>query len=350
MGLVERFPALNRPLEPVCSVCIANYNGVELLAACIDSITAQLWDFSFEIIVHDDASTDQSVQFLRENYPQVELLASRENVGFCVGNNRMAEHARGEYLLLLNNDAALFPDALATLRLHASTQSPQGILTLPQYDWRSGELVDRGSMLDLFYNPIPNCVPAQSDVGMVIGACLWIPRALWVRLGGFPEWLESIAEDMYLCCHARLLGFPVQTAAASGYRHWQGKSFSGDRPERGLQSSFRRRRLSERNKTFVMHVMTPTVLMWWLLSIHLLALSIEGLLFSAARADASIFRTIYWPAILAPFRNFRVLSEHRASLQAFRQTSLRAYLAPMRLVPQKLRLLLKHGLPRLSRS
>ena len=37
---------------------------------------------------------------------------------------------------------------------------------------------------------------------MVIGACLWIPQGLWTELGGFPEWFESIAEDMYLCCRA----------------------------------------------------------------------------------------------------------------------------------------------------
>ena len=42
---------------------------------------------------------------------------------------------------------------------------------------------------------------------MVIGACLWIQKGLWEELGGFPEWFGSIAEDMYLCCRARLAGY-----------------------------------------------------------------------------------------------------------------------------------------------
>ena len=65
--------------------------------------------------MHDDASRDESVEFIRQHYPIVVLIESQENVGFCVANNRMAGRVRGEFLLLLNNDAALWPDALATL-------------------------------------------------------------------------------------------------------------------------------------------------------------------------------------------------------------------------------------------
>ena len=71
--------------------------------------------FPVEIIVHDDASSDGSVALIRQYYPQVVLIESPNNVGICVANNRMAALAKGDYLLLLNNDAALWPDALATL-------------------------------------------------------------------------------------------------------------------------------------------------------------------------------------------------------------------------------------------
>ena len=101
-------------------------SGPILLSECLDSF-AQDRDFSYEIVVHDDNSNDGSIELLRQKYPQVEVLASAENVGFCVANNRMVEHARGTYVLLLNNDAALYPDALSTL-LKASRQIPSGIL------------------------------------------------------------------------------------------------------------------------------------------------------------------------------------------------------------------------------
>ena len=346
MGLVQHHPALNRPTQPVCSVCIANFNGIDLLADCLDSIFGQQCDFIFEIIVHDDASSDTSVQFLRERYPQVEVLASQENVGFCISNNRMVEHARGEYVLLLNNDAALFPDSLATLMRHAELQNPQGILTLPQFDWQTGALVDRGCLLDPFYNPIPNMDPKRHDVAMTIGACLWIRRSLWAKLGGFPEWIESIGEDIYLCCQARLRGMPVQTASGSGYRHRQGVSFGGNRVVSGrLQTTFRRRRLSERNKTSAMVICTPTFIVWLLLALHLTMLMTEGVVVATIRLDRKVWKEIYGPAIrfacIAPF----ALGKRRHQVQAERRITVWNYLRSFVLLPHKLRLLLRHGVP-----
>lgn len=100
---------------PLISICIPHYNGIDLIDACIASVRKQTGGMVIEIIVHDDASTDGSAAHIRTHHPDARLIASSENVGFCVANNRMAEAASGEYLLLLNNDATLLPDALATL-------------------------------------------------------------------------------------------------------------------------------------------------------------------------------------------------------------------------------------------
>lgn len=228
--------------KPVCSVCIANYNGIATLSACLDSVLNQDCCFSVEIIVHDDASCDESVTFIRQHYPQVVLIESRENVGFCVANNRMAAAARGDFLLLLNNDAALWPDALATLLSAARALERPAIVGLPQYEWETGELLDIGSRLDPFLNPIPNLDRERGEVGMVMGACLWLPSTLWKELGGFPEWFGSIAEDLYLYCRARLAGFPVRTLGASGYRHHVGASFGGGKVAADrLATTFRHR-------------------------------------------------------------------------------------------------------------
>jgi GT2 family glycosyltransferase len=345
---VVHYPAVDRAGRPEVSVCIANYNGEQMLADCIDSILAQADAGSIEIIVHDDASTDGSVALLRSRYPQVEVLASESNVGFCVSNNRMVAAARGEFVLLLNNDAALFPDAIATLR-EAARANPSAILTLPQFDWTSGDLVDRGCLLDPFYNPVPNLDPFRRDVAYVIGACLWIPRSLWNELGGFPEWMGSIGEDMYLSCQARLRGHAVNATRDSGYRHWQGRSFGGNRVDRGrLQSTYQRRALSERNKTFVLFVMTPGVIVWPMLAAHLVALVIEGLLLAALRRDGSLWMRIYWPAIKAPLLQRTLLRAHRAREQAARKIELRQFLSTSRWLPRKLYLLGRHGLPRVD--
>ena len=346
MALVQHYPALRPEPSPLCSVCIANYNGAHMLAGCLDSVLAQTPGVPVEIIVHDDASSDASVGFLREHYPQVEILASSDNVGFCIGNNRMVAHARGEYVLLLNNDAALFPDALATLLEAARSQERPGILTLPQYDWQSGDLVDRGCLLDPFYNPVPNLNARRRDVAYVIGACMFLPRTLWNELGGFPEWLGSLAEDMYVCCLARLRGLPVQAAQGSGYRHRQGASFGGNRADAsGLHTTYRRRALSERNKTAVMVVCTPTWLAWPLLALHCALLAVEGALLALLKRDARIWRGIYGPAIGYVLHHFGELRRRRRDVQGARQVRPGVYWRGFTWRPRKLALLQRHGLP-----
>ena len=348
MDLVRILPALSRPAAPACSICIANYNGEATLSDCLQSVFSQTGGITFEVIVHDDASTDASLPLLRERYPEVEVLASRDNVGFCVSNNRMVAHARGEFVLLLNNDAALYSDALATLLDMAQQQQTRGILTLPQYDWQSGELVDRGCLLDPFYNPVPNINPQRCDVAMVIGACLWIPRALWHELGGFPEWFESIGEDLYLCCRARLAGYPVQVPAASGYRHRQGASFGGNRAgASGLATTYRRRRLSERNKTFAMVICTPSAALWLLLPLHLLALTLEGFALTLLRLDARLWREVYagvWGTLWVRRKQLRA---QRDAVQSAPHSLPRHYFSSFVLRLRKLDMLLRHGAPKI---
>ena len=142
---------------PICSVCIANYNGIEVIGAAVKSVLAQDCDFPIEIIIHDDASTDGSVDYIREKFPDVNLITSDHNVGFCVSNNLMVAQAKGEYILLLNNDAKLFQNALSTLYdFTAKKEDAAGILGLSQYDAATGNLIDCGSLLDPFLNTIPN--------------------------------------------------------------------------------------------------------------------------------------------------------------------------------------------------
>jgi GT2 family glycosyltransferase len=348
MGLVPH-PAVNRPARPVVSVCIANYNGEALLDDCIESVLAQDAGESIEIIVHDDASTDGSVELLRSRYPGVELLASTENVGFCIANNRMVAHARGEFVLLLNNDAALHPDAVSTLLATSGAQDVPGILTLPQYDWQTGWLVDRGCLLDPFYNPVPNLDPARDDVAYAIGACLWLPRATWIELGGLPEWMGSIGEDIYLCSLARLRGMTVRTTSSSGFRHHLGASFGGARIRpSGLHTTQRRRRLSERNKTLALAILTPTPAAWGLLALHLSMLLVEGALVGVANRDLGLFRNVYVNSLVEAWRLRGTIFAQRRSAQRSRSASVLRYLSAFVWLPQKLTLLSRHGIPRVD--
>jgi len=337
--------------KPTISVCVANYNGVEVLPNCLDSILKQDIRKSVEIIVHDDASEDASVQLIQAHYPTANLIRSDRNVGFCVSNNRMVSRASGEFVLLLNNDAALLPDALSELLNEAAKHPDGAVLTLPQFDWESRKLVDRGSLLDPFYNPVPNKDPDRKEVGMAIGACLWIPRADWERLGGFQDWFGSIAEDLWLCCKARLAGIPVYTLKTSGFLHRQGHSFGGNKPTvRKLSSSFNRRMLSERNKTFVLVCMTPQPVMPLLFLSHACLLFLEGCIISLVRLDVSILNEIYLSALRQSFRKRKLLAKMRAEIQSDRKITVRKYFSMFLRVPWKLILLFRYGFPNIRRK
>ena len=332
--------------EPMVSVCIANFNGMAVIDDCLRSVLAQEGQTLIEILVHDDASNDGSATHIRSTYPNVALLTSQANVGFCVANNRMVGVAKGQYLLLLNNDAALYPNAIDTLLTESVRLDQPAILGLPQYDAGSGELIDIGSLLDPFLNPVPNRDPERGAVGMVMGACLWIPKALWQELDGFPEWFGSIGEDLYLCCRARLAGYPVRALGVSGYRHRVGQSFGGGKVNNGrLSSTFRRRALSERNKTFVLTMTYPTPYMQPMLPIHLLLLLLEGGLLSLLHGRIAYLKEIYLPVFSALFlRRKKLLAARRLIMKSAHLPS-SEFFAVFDPLPHKLRMLIRHGLP-----
>lgn len=335
-------------LPPVCSVCIANYNGSELIEDCLNSVFAQDCDFPIEVIVHDDASTDGSIEIVRECYPDAIVIRGEKNVGFCISNNRMVARARGKYILLLNNDAALFPDALRTLMKEAERIGKPAILGLPQYNYETGVLLDMGSLCDPFLNPIPNLDAARRDVAMVSGACLWIPRSLWEKLGGFPDWFGSLAEDLYLCSLTRLNGYTVQTVGTSGFRHRVGHSLGGGGVmSGGLSTTYRRRIWSERNKTFVMILSYPAPLFQIMLPIHLIMLLVEGLLLTLIKREPKIFNTIYLAVIKAAWRERLHLCALRRRFQSQRLIGTWQFLSVFIWMPHKLLLLLKYGVPKI---
>lgn len=337
---------MNSDHKIICSVCIANYNGADVIVPCIESVFGQDVDFPIEIIIHDDASTDSSVGIIRKHFPNITMIQSNENIGFSASNNRMAERAKGEYLLFLNNDAVLHRDALRILYLHSSTRDKPGILSLPQYNMQTRELIDMGMNLDMFMNPVPNRDRGIQNTAMVIGACTWIRKDLWDELGGFPEWFGNMAEDMYLCCVARLKGHPVTVLPSSGYDHWVGASFGGGKLiGNTMATTYRRRSLSERNKTFVMLLYYPSIIAVIIFPIHLLLLFLEGILLSLIKRETRPLKEIYLPCFTSLWRERKRLAGQRRVIQKGRRASLSSLLATHTFIPYKLSMLIRYGMP-----
>src|SRR5947209_837573 len=93
----------------IVTIC---WNDRETIRECLRSIYAETHSTEFEVIVSDNGSTDGSVEFIRQNYPQVCLIENRGNLGFAKGNNAGIWASRGQYVLILNPDTIIHDGAL----------------------------------------------------------------------------------------------------------------------------------------------------------------------------------------------------------------------------------------------
>ncbi len=89
------------------SVIIVNFNTKALLKDCLNSLIENTRGITYEIIIVDNASSDGSIEMLKNNFPHVKLIANKENLGFAPANNQAAETAKGRFILLLNSDTIL---------------------------------------------------------------------------------------------------------------------------------------------------------------------------------------------------------------------------------------------------
>jgi GT2 family glycosyltransferase len=97
------------------SIVIVNYNTVEYLADCVESIFNGNEEVVLEVFVVDNGSNDGSAKFILDFYPQITLIANEENIGYAAANNLAIREAKGDYLLLLNPDTLLPPHCLRKL-------------------------------------------------------------------------------------------------------------------------------------------------------------------------------------------------------------------------------------------
>jgi hypothetical protein len=109
------------------SVIIVNWNGKSYLEPCLNSLKNQTFK-DFETIFVDNASEDDSIAFVKNNFPRVKIIKNKKNFGFAEGNNIGIKQAKGEYIILLNNDAAVNSDFVKNLVAVADSDKEIGMI------------------------------------------------------------------------------------------------------------------------------------------------------------------------------------------------------------------------------
>jgi GT2 family glycosyltransferase len=227
------YPPLRVVAAPFASVIVPNYNGVRHLPVVLGALRAQHFT-DFEMIVVDDASTDDSVALLTRRYPDVRVIENRTNAGFVRACNTGAAAARGQVIVLLNSDTEPEPTWLAEL-VKAFVANPQAATVTSKlllFD-RRDTLHTAGDLLGIDGIPRNRGVwevdqgqyDAAPQVFSGCGGATAYRRAVWQALGGFDEAFWMYLEDVDFGFRARLAGWDAVFApAARAYHHLSASS------------------------------------------------------------------------------------------------------------------------------
>lgn len=208
-------------LELDVSVCVVNWNCREHLQGCLQSLREAATEVSLEVLVVDNDSTDGAADMVAELFPEVVLIRNAANVGFSRANNQAAERARGRYLFFLNNDTVVPSGTLRGLLDYARDHPDVGIIGpqlrdehgRPQLSRRSsptlGALLHRITWLRwtrLFRRGYRRYRGRDDDEGpsprpveILMGAALFMPRAVFRACGAWDEDYTFGGEDIDLC-------------------------------------------------------------------------------------------------------------------------------------------------------
>lgn len=192
------------------SVVILSWNGRHHLEVCLPALRAQLDPgVPSEILVLDNGSHDGTSDWVREHHPEVRLIPSRVNLGFCAGNNRLVAEAEGDAIVLLNNDTRPQPtwlqalvDALAAAPSDVAAVSGQIVdWTGERLDFASGILTFDGHAFQKdFGRPLAAVTlpPAGAELPFPCGGNMIIRRSSYLDAGGFDESYFAYLEDVDL--------------------------------------------------------------------------------------------------------------------------------------------------------
>ncbi|MBI5458355.1 glycosyltransferase family 2 protein [Methanobacterium sp.] len=237
-------------------VVIPNYNGQPFLGECLESLKNQ--DHPFDVIIIDNASQDESVSYIRENYPEFDLIENQENLGFAAAVNQGIKASSSEYIFLMNNDVQLEAETINILLKCIKKDEnifavSSKIIQYPdanKMDDAGDEYTILGWTRRVGYGKSPDNYVQEREIFSACAAASIYRRSILDEIGYFDENFFAYMEDVDLSYRARIHGYKCRYCPEAVVYH-VGSGTSGSR-----YNEFKTR-LAARNNVYVPYKNMP---------------------------------------------------------------------------------------------
>ena len=203
--------------EPEVAVLVINYNGKHFLKVCLGSLEKQTYR-NYQVYVVDNASTDGSIEYVKQHFPWVKIIVFSENLGFAKAYNEATRMINADYAVFLNNDTKV--DANWLSELVKSALEDESIVVVGSkilfYDrpnilqHAGAKITPIGGGFDMgLYAQDCERFNVKKYVGAACGAAMLVRKDLFLKIRGFDEDFFAYFEDTDFCWRAWLHGFKV---------------------------------------------------------------------------------------------------------------------------------------------
>jgi len=233
-----------------CSVIILNWNGAQMLRTYLPSVVKSIQSsvFSVQLIVADNGSTDESLQVLREEFPNVKTIILDKNYGFAEGYNRAIDQIDSDYVVLLNSDVETPEGWLDPLLDYLETHPEVAAVQPKVRSWKQREKFEHAGAAGgyLSWLGYPYCrgrkfgkveedkgqYDSIAEVDWTTGACMCVRTSIYKELGGLDAAFFAHMEEIDLCWRMRNKGWKLVCVPQSTVYHLGGGSLSYDNPRK----------------------------------------------------------------------------------------------------------------------
>ena len=286
---------------PKVAIVILNWNGRHYLQQFLPSVLASTYQ-NLDIIVADNGSTDDSIEFLHQNHPTAKIILLRQNFGYAKGYNEALKQVDADYYVLLNSDVEVqlswiepMVKLLESNRAIAACQPKLLSYTNPKLFEYAGAA---GGWLDKFGYPFAKgrifdvCeedkgqYEKQEAIFWASGAALFVRATSFHECNGFDEYFFAHQEEIDLCWRLQLAGYTIFSCPQSVVYHVGG----GTLPKGNSTKTF----LNFRNNHVMLYKNLPASQKWWKIPFRIfldIISAFKGLLSGDAGYFSAIFRS-----------------------------------------------------------